>query len=264
MAISRLMISWILDLDIKYKIVSESKSITELGPSDLMPGAQKLLASENQNLKFNKGSARDWYANLGLTQYTAFDIVDDPRSRKADLSTILNLEETWDIVTNFGTSEHVFNQSVVMKNCHDFAKVGGVILHVVPMSSGMNHGFYNYHPRFFLSLALANNYEVLDFRFVPFNYLQAEGRRKKFIYVKAGDRPLHIRNDLLLFLAKVRLICNLRNIFIFINPLKVYKNFFGGDYIFIALRKRSDGRFTEPVQINHEPLNRSDVVSDSL
>ena len=157
----------------------------------------------------------------------------------------------------------MFNQTAVMKNCHDFAKVEGVMLHVVPMSSGMNHGFYNYHPRFFWSIALANNYEVLDFRFVPFHYLQAEVREKIFIYVKAGDRPLHIKNDLRLFLAKVRLICNLRNIPKFFSPLKVYKSFFGGDYIYMALRKRSDVDFIEPVQMNHEPLNRSDVVPDS-
>ena len=258
------MVEWILSLESDHKIMSKSNSIAELGPSDLMPSAQDLLANKNPDLQIKKTSAQEWYAKLGPNSYTAFDINDDPRTRKADLSTVLNLQETWDIVTNFGTSEHVFNQFAVMKNCHDFVKVGGVMLHVVPMSSGMNHGFYNYHPRFFLSLALANNYEILDFRSVPFHYHQSEVKIKKIIYVRYGDRPLQIKNDLRIFLAKVRLICKFRNIPRFLNPLKVYKSFFWGDYIFIALRKSSDSNFIEPLQMNHQPLKRSDVVPYSL
>ena len=258
------MLDWILNLERDHKIMSQSKSIVELGASDLMPAAQDLLTNKNSNFKIKKDSTRDMYAKLGPTNYTAFDINDDPRTRKENLSTVLSLDETWDIVTNFGTSEHIFNQFAVMKNCHDFAKVGGVILHVVPMSSGMNHGFYNYHPRFFMSLALANDYEILDFRFVPFHYHQAEVQSKKVIYVKAGNRPLNIKNDLRLFLAKIRLIFKFKNIPRFFSPLKIYKSFFWGDYIFIALRKSSNMNFIEPTQLNHEPLTKSDVVLNDL
>lgn len=52
----------------------------------------------------------------------AFDIVDDTRSRKADLSKVLDVHETWDIVVNFGTTEHIFNQFAAMSNIHNFAK----------------------------------------------------------------------------------------------------------------------------------------------
>jgi hypothetical protein len=45
------MIKWILDIDKKYNITSESNSIVELGPSDLMPAAQKLLITKNKALK---------------------------------------------------------------------------------------------------------------------------------------------------------------------------------------------------------------------
>jgi hypothetical protein len=109
---------------------------------------------------------------------------------------------------------------------------------------------------------LANNYEILDFRFVPFHYLQAEVRKKKFIYVKVGDKPLSIKNDLRFFRTKIRLLCNFRTILMSNNLLKVYKNFYGGDYIYIAFRKSTDGSFIEPVQLNHESLKRSDVVPD--
>lgn len=163
MAINRLMVSWIIDLERNFKIFSESKSIAELGPSDLMPAAQKIISKDNPSLRINKTSARDWFYSLGIIKYIAFDIADDSRAKKINLSNVHELEKTWDIVSNFGTSEHIFNQFAVMKNCHNFTKVGGVMLHVVPISSGMNHGFYNYHPRFFLESCIGKS--IRSFRF---------------------------------------------------------------------------------------------------
>lgn len=263
MAINRLMIEWIMDLESEHKIFSESKSIVELGPSDFMPAALKLLHKAKPNSEFEKTSVREWYASLGPTEYVAFDIVDDTRSRKADLSKVLDVHETWDIVVNFGTTEHIFNQFAAMSNIHNFAKKGGIMLHVVPMSSGLNHGFYNYHPRFFLSLALANNYEIIDFRFVPFQYHQAEVSGRKPFSISVVKRPLHIKYDLLLFFAKIRLLLRLKSIICLPSLIRTYKSFFGGDYIYLALRKLASNEFTEPVQMNHEPMKRSDVVLDN-
>lgn len=54
MAINRLMIEWIMDLESEHKIFSESKSIVELGPSDFMPAALKLLHKAKPNSEFEK------------------------------------------------------------------------------------------------------------------------------------------------------------------------------------------------------------------
>lgn len=263
MAINRLTIKWIMDLESAHKIFSKSKSIVELGPSDFTPSALELLRKAKQYSKLEKTSVKEWYASLGPTEYVAFDIVEDTRSRKADLSKVLNVHETWDIVVNFGTTEHIFNQFSAMSNIHNFAKKGGVMLHVIPMSSGLNHGFYNYHPRFFHSIALANNYEIIDFRFVPFHYHQAEVSRRKSFSISVVKRPLHIKYDLLLFFAKIRLLLQLKSINRLSSLLRTYTSFFTGDYIYLALRKQASDEFIEPVQISHEPMRRSDVVLDN-
>ena len=68
----------------------------------------------------------------------------------------------FDLVTNLGTSEHIFNQACAFKCMHDFTKVGGYMFHTVPFSGYYNHGLFNYHPIFFLFLANANQYKLVN------------------------------------------------------------------------------------------------------
>ena len=65
----------------------------------------------------------------------------------------------YDLVTNFGTTEHVANQLNAMKIIHDLTAVGGVMIHNVPLQGFMNHGLVNYNMKFFWMLARSNGYE---------------------------------------------------------------------------------------------------------
>lgn len=68
-----------------------------------------------------------------------------------------------DLVTNFGTSEHVKRgQMHVFENVHHWTKRGGLMLHAVPMSGTCcRHGYWKYRARWFKRLARACRYEVL-------------------------------------------------------------------------------------------------------
>lgn len=82
----------------------------------------------------------------------------------ADLNTYCVPEPyrgVFDIVTNLGSTEHVFDQTNVFRCIHDFAKVGAIFLHSVPATGYYNHALYNYHPLFFVFLARANGYEIV-------------------------------------------------------------------------------------------------------
>ena len=244
MAINEILIHWVLDLERRHKILSESTSIVDLGPQDLMPSARKFLAINDSNFEKEELFARDWYASLGLTKYDAFDIK-DPRARMADFNNVLDIAENWDLVTNFGTSEHIFDQRSFMKNCHNFSKVGGVSLHCIPASGGMNHGLFNYHPSFFRTLAKANSYEILDFRYYPFLSQQEWLNQTNGTYVNLEKTHYYSdkREIVKLFVAKIKLVFKLRNILLFTSPKKIHYNFFSGDYIFVALRKNLDTEF---------------------
>lgn len=68
----------------------------------------------------------------------------------------------YDLVTNHGTTEHVFNQANVFKVMHDLCRSGGLMLHAVPVGAGYpDHGFFSYQPNLFTALAKYNDYEIL-------------------------------------------------------------------------------------------------------
>lgn len=67
----------------------------------------------------------------------------------------------YDLVTNYGTTEHLINQTNAFKMIHDLCKVNGVMINTVP-SYDIGHGFFNYTSMFFKSLAKDNNYDIIS------------------------------------------------------------------------------------------------------
>lgn len=93
--------------------------------------------------------------------YTAIDLHGTIVALKHDLNHPLPITERYDVVTNIGTGEHVFNQYMFFKNLHDVTKESGLMIHAMPNQGCYDHGFFNYHPTFIFDLALANQYELL-------------------------------------------------------------------------------------------------------
>lgn len=103
----------------------------------------------------------------GMT-YLAFDIANGYRTQIFDLNTEAmprNLAGSFDVVLNFGTTEHVINQLNAFRVIHDAVKVGGYIVHELPTSGYGDHGYFCYTPRFFFDLAGHNEYEVIEFAY---------------------------------------------------------------------------------------------------
>ena len=105
----------------------------------------------------------EYFEDLGFSDYLAIDINTELRSIAMDLNFILrnkyDYTEQFDLVTNNGTGEHIFDQRTVFENMHNLCKVGGIMLCVLPFAPWINHGFYNYHPALFRDIAAANGYE---------------------------------------------------------------------------------------------------------
>lgn len=110
------------------------------------------------------GSTADFYRALGFSSYTAIDVNAKFGSLVMDLNRDLaahyGFRDTFDLVTNNGTGEHVFNQAAVFANAHALCKPDGLMLHVLPFVNFLNHGFFSYNPILFHDLAAANEYEV--------------------------------------------------------------------------------------------------------
>lgn len=69
-----------------------------------------------------------------------------------DLNEPLQIRRQFDLVLDFGTSEHVYNVKVVYENIRALCKQGGGIIHLLPANNFCGHGFYQFSPMFFRSV----------------------------------------------------------------------------------------------------------------
>jgi hypothetical protein len=120
-----------------------------------------------QNLADDAPSSRSFWTSLGF-EYAALDFDGHRNSVAIDLNRDLvpeAIKNTFDLVVNTGTTEHIANQDNCFRVIHDLARKGGVMYH--ELCAGMSdHGLINYNPRFFWKLRDANDYEVLSMSLV--------------------------------------------------------------------------------------------------
>ena len=144
------------------------KSIGRKNPkSDLKKAYQKMNIKTLRKKLFPKSyllNAKHIYNFLGIKDYECIDSDGHFGAHIFNLNKDINKEykykKKFDLVTNNGTTEHVFNQYICFKNIHDLTKVGGYMFHAVPFIGYLEHGFYLYSASFFLDLAFMNNYEI--------------------------------------------------------------------------------------------------------
>jgi hypothetical protein len=167
--------------------------ITKLGQGGHIPRGARFLDYGSQNISgdFPAAATKDFlrtFADAGryhadLTadgakidrllqaagfDYTAIDTYSAGSTVKFDLN-LDRLPDAWhgafDVVANLGTTEHVCNQFNAFQCAHDALKVGGVMLNFVPFHGLVNHGLFNYHPKFFTMLIHNNGYLPLFWSF---------------------------------------------------------------------------------------------------
>jgi hypothetical protein len=107
-----------------------------------------------------RGVGRDLYEGLGM-KYTCVDTDGRYGALQLDINFDAAPEEhrnRYGFVTNHGTTEHLINQLNAFNMVHDFTKPGGYMLHALPFLGQLDHGFFNYQPNLFESLAMYNSY----------------------------------------------------------------------------------------------------------
>jgi SAM-dependent methyltransferase len=113
-------------------------------------------------------------------------------THKFDLNDPVPLEQTYDIVANYGTGEHVFNVHQFYKTAHELTAVGGLMIHTAPMCGWVDHGFFNIQPTFFFDLAAANEYEPLLFvigSIKPLRIANIKSREQVIALAASGELP---------------------------------------------------------------------------
>ena len=108
-------------------------------------------------------ASRHLHEKLGF-QYDCVDIDGNFGSLTLDInfdSVPLQSRGKYGLTTNHGTTEHVLDQRNAFKMIHDFTKAGGLMLHALPFTVHLEHGFFNYQPNLFDALARYNSYQTL-------------------------------------------------------------------------------------------------------
>lgn len=125
-----------------------------------------------KSVEENSCSARDLHELLGQ-EYTCIDLASDLESIKLDLNfdgIPSDHVGKYDLVTNHGTTEHILNQANCFECMHDLCAVGGVMLHALPFTLQLDHGFFNYQPNLFMALAKYNGYDLIGMWIAPDGY----------------------------------------------------------------------------------------------
>lgn len=97
---------------------------------------------------------------LDYEQYQAIDLHGTANAWRFNLNHPIAIRDQYDLVTNLGTAEHVFNQQQFFKTMHDVTRPDGLMIHSFPNQGCYDHGFFNYHPTFVFDLCEANNYHL--------------------------------------------------------------------------------------------------------
>ena len=175
-------------------LLNKTKSVVEIGAQDINSQHQSFIndfphsipsrLEITKEIKFN--NPKEMYQSIGINIYESIDVNGHAGSKPYDLNKNLenhyNYKKKFDLVTNFGTTEHIFNQYENFKNMHNLCKENGLMIGIVPMQGALNHGFFNYQPILFEHLAIANNYKMNLFwtiatkRFYTHNLLPYENK----------------------------------------------------------------------------------------
>ena len=111
----------------------------------------------------NEAFVGELFEQAGM-EYTSIDIAYGYKTLLLDLNHSplpSQFFQKFDLVLNFGTTEHILDQYNSFKIIHEATKVGGFMYHQLPSSGFVDHGYFVYTGRFFFDLAGFNGYEIV-------------------------------------------------------------------------------------------------------
>lgn len=126
--------------------------------SMLIIGCQNMYNAENY-----LDRAEDYFTEKGFN-VDVIDIIGCQGSMIADLREDLQFKNNYGIVLQHGTVEHVDGSLYQpFKNIHEACALNGFMIHENPMTNNWpQHGYHYFTQKFYVELAKACNYELLE------------------------------------------------------------------------------------------------------
>jgi hypothetical protein len=145
----------------------ESKAIHEFACLQWEDVSLCELGCQVDNMNGKGGVAKRVYNKRGVKRHVSIDINGGSGSVCIDLDKQIpdNLHGKFNVLTDYGTGEHVNNQYMLFKNKFLLCQKDAVMIHAVPLIGFCpDHGRYYYTEDIMKELADICNFELLDTR----------------------------------------------------------------------------------------------------
>ena len=122
--------------------------------------------------------------------HTSIDLNGRDGALALDLGNVLpsELHNKFDVITNYGTIEHVNDQYGCYANVHRIAKVGCIMIHGAPFINNWdNHCRYHYETNFFSQLAALCKYDVIRIEVLNKEFFTAPRSLVYSVFRKRAD-----------------------------------------------------------------------------
>jgi len=148
----------------KMAIYLDTLSLVDIGLKEIGQsyGGLKMCELGNQRMKDHSSKvAKTFFQEKGV-EHLSIDINCQDRSIPLDLTKDIPIRNYFDMVTNYGTAEHVIDQRMFFQNIHNMVRVGGVMVHLLPTKRGYEgHCEFYYTTEFIEKLSKANHYRIV-------------------------------------------------------------------------------------------------------
>lgn len=181
--------NWHGDVDVQVLVKDIYRYVPEGNRKALHAHLDEVIRSK-RNSQFFEIAKVFWDTFLAPSSMTAIDFHGTESALKLDLNTPFDLRRRFDCVMNLGTAEHVFNIGQVFKTIHAHTLPGGIMIHGLPFTGWVDHGFYNFNPTFYWDIAQANQYKIVVmfyYELNPPNILQLNTREQIHSMAKANQ-----------------------------------------------------------------------------
>jgi len=124
---------------------------------------------ENESVQGGRMNDADFFEAIGFDTVESCDYSDfQGADHVFDLNVPVpeHLHNKYDVILDSGTSEHVFHLPQVLENIYAMLKVGGRVIHLLPASNWVDHGFYAFSPTLFHDYYTANNWSIETSRII--------------------------------------------------------------------------------------------------
>lgn len=178
--------NWYGDVDLRVLAQDVYRFLPEDSRQETFRQLDEIVTAKRPGMLFEIAKIF-WQTFLQPTMMTAIDFHGTDRALKIDLNNPIHLDRRFQVILNLGTAEHIFNVAQVFKTIHDHAAPNCVMIHGLPFSGWVDHGFFNFNPTFYWDLAAANRYTVCAAAYAelkPLKLVQLRGRESIIDMVK--------------------------------------------------------------------------------